>query len=64
MNVASRMEEAGQIARLNVSETTYALIREYVEAEERGLIQVKGKSDIRMFFINGLKPEFAASLKA
>ncbi|MBL8022615.1 MAG: guanylate cyclase [Leptospirales bacterium] len=64
VNVASRMEEAGQIARLNVSETTYALIREYVEAEERGLIQVKGKSDIRMFFINGLKPEFAASLKA
>ncbi len=63
VNTASRIEETGQIGRVNVSETTYALVREYVDAEERGLIQVKGKNDIRMYFIKGIKPEHEAILR-
>lgn len=51
VNTAHRIEESGQPGRLNVSETTYALVKDQFDAEERGLIQVKGKADIRMFFV-------------
>jgi len=53
VNVASRMESSGEIGRVNVSEETYILLKEYkeFEFEHRGAIEAKGKGKINMYFV-------------
>lgn len=52
VNTASRMENASLPMRINVSETTASLVGSSVPLEERGPIEVKGKGEMRMFFVN------------
>jgi adenylate cyclase len=51
VNVASRMESHGVESRLQISEATWLLVRDLVEAEERGPIEVKGKGLMRTFLV-------------
>lgn len=51
VNVASRMEEAGMVGRINVSEATYARIKDKRKGESRGMIEVKGKGKMEMYFV-------------
>ena len=51
VNIAARMESAGEVGKVNVSKQTYDLISDHFSSELRGLIPVKGKGDIEMFFI-------------
>jgi adenylate cyclase len=51
VNTASRMENASLPMRINVSETTASLVGPSVPLEERGPIEVKGKGEMRMFFV-------------
>jgi class 3 adenylate cyclase len=51
VNVASRMESAGEAGRVNVSAYTYDLIRAEFECEYRGKVEVKGKGQIDMYFV-------------
>jgi class 3 adenylate cyclase len=53
VNTASRMESSGQIGKINVSESTYNLLKNNraFEFEERGSIEAKGKGKIKMYFI-------------
>lgn len=51
INIASRMESASDPMRINVSESTYNLVRDKFKFEPRGEIEVKGKGAINMFFI-------------
>ncbi len=51
VNTASRIETAGAQGRINVSATTYDLIREQVDCEYRGKISAKGKGDLDMYFV-------------
>lgn len=59
VNVASRMESSGQIGRVNISETTYKLLKKHPEFsfESRGAIEAKGKGKIEMFFVNKNKTQ-------
>jgi len=59
VNTASRMESFGEIDRVNISEATYELIKDYFECEYRGEVDVKGKGLIGMYFVNRLKSEFS-----
>lgn len=54
VNVASRMESSGEIGRVNISENSYRLLKEYQEFEfqSRGAIEAKGKGKINMYFVN------------
>ncbi len=58
VNTANRMESSGEAGKVNISQATYALIKEYPEFvfEGRGKIAVKGKGAIEMFFVER-KPE-------
>ena len=58
VNTASRMESSGEIGRVNISATTYKLIKDFFQCEFRGKMPVKYKGDIAMFFVNGLSPTF------
>ncbi len=55
VNVASRMESNSKPGRINVSENTYALIKERYDCEYRGEIEVKNHGQMKMYFVNGPK---------
>lgn len=59
VNTASRMESAGEIGKVNISGETYKYVQEYFNCEYRGKIEAKNKGEIDMYFVHGLKPEFA-----
>ena len=52
INTASRMECNAETMRINVSETTYNLVKDKFRFEEREEIDVKGKGKMKMFFIH------------
>lgn len=60
VNLASRMESHGEVGRINVSEHVMHYGQPYFEFAERGLLEVKGKKPMKMFFLDRLKPEFSA----
>lgn len=53
VNTASRMESAGEVAKVNISQVTYDLLKEDKEFtfESRGKIEVKGKGEMEMWFV-------------
>ncbi len=59
VNTASRMESAGEIGKVNVSGDTHEYIKDYFDCEYRGKIEAKNKGQIEMYFVHGLKKEYA-----
>jgi PAS domain S-box-containing protein len=55
VNTASRMESHGLPGRIQVSIYSYELLQEKYEFEERGLIEIKGKGEMRTYLLNGRK---------
>ena len=56
VNTASRMESSGKIEKINISASTYQLVKEFFQFEFRGKMPVKYKGDIAMYFVDGIKP--------
>jgi class 3 adenylate cyclase len=52
VNTAARMEQASATGRINISEDTFQLAQHHFSFEPRGMVQVKGKGGIKMYFIN------------
>ncbi len=59
VNTASRMESSGVPGRINISHDTYELVKDFFDCEYRGAITAKNKGEIEMYFVNGVKSEFA-----
>lgn len=60
VNIASRMEASGEVGRVNVSESTFVMVREFFDCEYRGKVQVQGKEEkADMYFVNGFKTIFS-----
>ena len=59
VNTAARMESSGEIMKVNISGSTYELIKDYFECTPRGKIKAKNKGEIEMYFVDRLKPEFS-----
>ena len=55
VNVASRMETKSLPGKINVSESTYDLIKDVYHCEYRGEIDVKNKGMMKMYFVNGVR---------
>lgn len=53
VNTASRMESSGEVGKVNISGTTYQLVKDKFNCIHRGKIQAKGKGDIEMYFVEG-----------
>jgi class 3 adenylate cyclase len=51
VNLASRMESACEVNRINISETTYHMIKEELECEERGEIEIKNQGKLKMYYL-------------
>jgi len=55
VNIASRMESSGEAGKVNVSAYTYDLIRNEFDCEYRGKVIAKGKGEVDMYFVVGMK---------
>ena len=51
VNTASRMESAGETGKVNISESTYQLVKNEFKCEHRGKVEAKGKGEIDMYFV-------------
>jgi class 3 adenylate cyclase len=57
VNTASRMESHGEPGCVHLSEASYELLRDAFEIDERGLIPVKGKGEMKTFYLRRRKAE-------
>ncbi len=53
VNLASRMESQGACGEIQVSPETYVRLRERFWLEERGVISIKGKGEMRTYWLKG-----------
>jgi class 3 adenylate cyclase len=53
VNTASRAESSGAVGLVNITETTYELVKDIFTCEYRGDIEVKGKGLMKMYFVLG-----------
>ncbi|HAP70448.1 MAG TPA: hypothetical protein DCR04_12125, partial [Flavobacteriales bacterium] len=59
VNTAARMESSGDVMKVNISGSTYSLVKDYFECTPRGKIKAKNKGEIEMYFVDRLKPEYS-----
>lgn len=52
VNTASRMESHGLPGQIQVSESTYELLKDIFQFEDRGKIEVKGLGEVRSYLLN------------
>lgn len=57
VNTAVRMEQNSQKGKVNISESTYQMIKDRVQCEYRGKIEVKGKGELDMYFAQELNKD-------
>jgi adenylate cyclase len=51
VNTASRMESHGAGGFVQVTEATYALIKDHFVCEPRGVVNVKGKGEMQVWHV-------------
>ncbi|HMQ06646.1 MAG TPA: adenylate/guanylate cyclase domain-containing protein [Saprospiraceae bacterium] len=55
VNIAARMESHSSAGRITISSETYEKVKHIFQCEERGNVNVKGKGEMKIFYVNGLK---------
>jgi class 3 adenylate cyclase len=55
VNVASRMESHGQVGKIQISEAVYDLIKNDFHTKYRGVVKVKGRGEMRTWWLVGQK---------
>ncbi len=60
VNVASRMESMSEPGKINISSSTYELIKSDFDCDYRGEIEAKNRGKIKMYFVTGAKKEALA----
>jgi len=55
VNVASRMESNSEADKINISATTYELVKDKFICTYRGKLPVKNVGDVSMYFVEGFK---------
>lgn len=53
VNTASRMESSGEVGKVNISGTTYELVKDQFTCTHRGKIQAKNKGELDMYYVEG-----------
>lgn len=56
---ASRIENLDEPNRINISESTYELIKDYFDCEECIRIPIRGRGFINMYYVNRIKSQFS-----
>jgi len=53
VNIAARMETSGEAGKVNISGTTFELVKDIFNCSYRGKVQAKNKGEIDMYFVEG-----------
>ncbi len=59
VNIASRMESSGTTGKINISGSTYQIIKDFFDCEYRGKVNAKNKGEVDMYYVNGINTEYA-----
>jgi class 3 adenylate cyclase len=59
VNTASRMESSGEPGRVNISQSTFDDVKDFFDCETRGSVEAKGKGQVAMYFVEGIKTELS-----
>lgn len=51
VNLAARMESSGEIGKVNISDSTYQMIKDKFTCTRRGKVEAKNKGEIDMYFV-------------
>jgi hypothetical protein len=49
------MESSGEVGRVNISGTTYEIVKDHFNCIHRGKIEAKNKGQIDMYFVESAK---------
>ena len=60
VNTASRMESSGAPGEVNISGTTFELVKDYFTCEHRGQVEAKNKGKIDMYFVRRIAAKYAS----
>ncbi len=52
VNTAARMEQNGEAGKINISQTTYELVKDKFACEYRGEVEAKGKGVMKMYYVS------------
>jgi len=58
VNLAARMESSGEAGKINISGTTYELVKDKFQCTYRGKIQAKNKGEVDMYFVSEINRAF------
>ncbi len=53
VNLAARLESAGAVGKVNISPTTYELVKDLYQCTPRGKIAVKNSTAVEMYYVEG-----------
>lgn len=57
VNTASRLESSSEAMKINISDAIYQKLSDRIEVIERGVIPVKGKGEIKMYYVSSFKKQ-------
>jgi class 3 adenylate cyclase/tetratricopeptide (TPR) repeat protein len=52
VNTAARMEQSSEAGKINISHTTYELVKDNINCTYRGEMEVKGKGQLKMYYVS------------
>ncbi|MGB3534202.1 MAG: adenylate/guanylate cyclase domain-containing protein [Microcoleaceae cyanobacterium] len=58
VNIASRMESHGAVGEIQVSQSTYLLLKDQYHLEKRGTINIKGKGEMKTYWLKGKREKY------
>ena len=59
VNIASVIESSGVTGKINISKSTYTILRPYFNIQSRGIVDTKKKGKLKMYIVESIKPEYA-----
>ncbi|MBU25635.1 MAG: hypothetical protein CMD99_06350 [Gammaproteobacteria bacterium] len=59
VNVSSRLEQASDSNRINISEATHHRVKNFFECTPRGEIEAKNKGMLSMYWLDRIKPQYS-----
>lgn len=59
VNLAARMESSGLSGKVQITDTTYELVKDYFDCEVRGEIEVKNIGKVQTYFVKNIKKEYS-----
>ena len=58
MNITARLESSGEAGKINISQTTYDLVKHKMVCSHRGKIPIKNQEPLDMYFVKGAVSRF------